>query len=256
VTEFADLIGRLDQLGDGPLYYKLTQALRSAILDRRLAPNRALPAERDIAESCKLSRITVRKAFDVLVKEGLVVRRQGAGTFVASPNLERVEKSFSAISSFSEDMKARGLVPTSEWLRRAEGLVTPKEAIALNLSPGTPVYRFHRIRLADGLPMALEYAAVPADCLPSLEFVGGSLYEALIAAGSRPVRALQRLRAVSFDKEQASLLAIAEGDPGLLIERSAFMANGKAVEFTRSWYRGDTYDFVAELGVASADVIT
>jgi len=119
--------------------------------------------------------------------------------------------------------------------------------MVLGLSPGQPVYRFHRIRFADDEPMALEYSTVPGFSLPSADAVGTSLYEALNAAGRRPVRALQRLRAVLFTPEQAALLTVRPGAPGLLIERRGFLRDGRAVEFTQSYYRGDAYDFVAEL---------
>jgi len=133
------------------------------------------------------------------------------------------------------------------WLRRSEGTVTPEESLALRLSPGTPVYRFHRLRYADEAPMALEYATIVSSALPSLESVDSSLYEALQAAGSRPNRALQRLRALLLNAEQAKLLHAREGDAGLLVERVGFLPDGRAIEFCQSYYRGDTYDFVAEL---------
>jgi GntR family transcriptional regulator len=213
-----------------------------------LGPDEALPPERDLAEEFSVSRITVRKALDGLVNEGLLTRRHGAGTFVAS----RVEKNFSKLSSFTEDMISRGRTPRSEWLKRAEGSVTPEESLVLGLSPGTPVYRFHRIRFADEAPMALEYSTVPAFSLPSADAVGSSLYEALDAAGCRPARALQRLRAVLFTAEQAELLNVRTGDAGLLIERRGFLKDGRAVEFTQSYYRGDAYDFVAELNTQAS----
>lgn len=245
---FSQLIGSLDQHGRGPLYQKLQQALREAIQNRVLSPDEALPPERDLAEEFQVSRITIRKALDGLVAEGLLTRRQGAGTFVAA----RVEKNFSKLSSFTEDMISRGRTPRSEWLKKAEGAVTPEESMVLGSSPGTPVYRFHRIRYADDLPMALEYSTVPAFSLPSVEAVGASLYEALAAAGHRPARALQRLRAVLFTAEQAGLLGVKPGDPGLLIERRGFLKDGRAVEFTQSYYRGDAYDFVAELNTLAS----
>jgi GntR family transcriptional regulator len=95
--------------------------------------------------------------------------------------------------------------------------------------------------------MALEYATVPAFALASPEAVESSLYEALEQTGYRPTRALQRLRAVLFTPEEAELLSVRPGDPGLLIERRGFLPDGRIVEVTRSWYRGDAYDFVAEL---------
>jgi len=237
----------LDESNSLPLYQQLQRALRQAIESRVLGPDDALPPERDLANEFKVSRITVRKAIDGLVSEGLLVRRQGSGTFVSA----RVEKNFSKLTSFSEDMRARGRTPHSTWLKRSIGSVTPEEALALRSSPGTPVYRFHRIRFADDSPMCVEYATVLASCLPSLDAVDSSLYEALERSGNRPARALQRLRAVLFTNEQAELLHVRERDAGLLVERLGFLKDGRAVEFTQSYFRGDTYDFVAELSVSS-----
>lgn len=239
----AEQIGALGDAGRAPLYQRLQQALRGAIERQLLKAEDAIPAERELAEDFNVSRITVRKALEGLVAEGLLIRRQGAGTFVSG----RVEKQFSKLTSFSEDMLARGRTPSSSWLLKAQGAVTPDEALTLGLSPGTPVYRFHRIRFADGMPMALEQSTIAGSCLPSLAAVEASLYDALHAAGNRPVRALQRLRAVLFNEEQAKLLLMAAGDPGLFIERRGFLDDGRTVEMTHSWYRGDAYDFVAEL---------
>jgi GntR family transcriptional regulator len=239
----AEVIRPLDPGGTLPLYQQLQRALREAIENRVLGPDDALPAERQIASDLSVSRITVRKALDGLVEEGLLVRRQGSGNFVAS----RIEKNFAKLTSFSEDMRARGRTPRSVWLKRAEGQVTPEEALTLRLSPGAPVYRFHRLRYADEAPMCLEFATVAGECLPSLEAVGVSLYEALENAGNRPVRALQRLRALLLNAEHAKLLHAREGDAGLLVERIGFLRDGRAVEFCQSYFRGDTYDFIAEL---------
>ncbi len=236
-------LGKLDEESPLPLYQQLQRALRHAIESRQIGPDDALPPEREIADDLHVSRITVRKAIDGLVGEGLLVRRQGAGTYVCA----RVEKNFSKLTSFSEDMRARGRTPRSVWLRKSEGSVTPEEALTLRSSPGTPVFRFQRIRFADDAPMCVEYATVLASCLPSIEAVETSLYEALERAGNRPVRALQRLRAILFTAEQAKLLQIHERDAGLLVERVGFLKDGQAMEFTQSYFRGDIYDFVAEL---------
>lgn len=245
MTRLRHKLGRLDDASGVPLYQQLQRLLRGAIERNQLAPNDALPPERDLASELDVSRITVRKAIDGLVTEGLLVRRQGSGTFVKA----RVEKNFSQLSSFSEDMRARGLHPHSVWLKRSQGTVTPEEALTMQLSPGTPVYRLHRIRFADDAPMALEYATVLASCLPTVESVDSSLYEALERTGNRPVKALQRLRAVLLTAEQAKLLGANDQDAGLLAERVGYLADGRAIEFSQSYYRGDTYDFVAELSV-------
>jgi GntR family transcriptional regulator len=237
----------LDESSAQPLYQQLQRSLREAIENRVIAPDDALPPERDLADELNVSRITVRKAIDGLVEEGLLTRKQGSGTFVNT----RVEKNFAKLTSFSEDMRARGRKPRSVWLNKALGMVTPEEAMTLRSSPGTPVYRFNRIRIADDAPMSLEYATVLAASLPSLESVETSLYEALERNGNRPVRALQRLRAVLFTAEQAQLLKTQEKTAGLLVERIGFLKDGTAIEFSQSYYRGDTYDFVAELSASS-----
>jgi GntR family transcriptional regulator len=243
----SNYLQKLDESSSLPLYQQLQRALRQAIEHGVIAPDDALPPERDLAEMLGVSRITVRKAIDELAEEGLLIRKQGSGTFVTN----RVEKNFAKLTSFSEDMRARGRVPRSVWLTKAAGTVTPEESLTLRSSPGTPVFRFHRIRYADDAPMALEYATVLADCLPSVDAVESSLYEALEQTGNRPVRALQRLRAVLFTAEQAKLLKAQERDAGLLVARVGYLKDGRAVEFSQSYYRGDIYDFVAELSASS-----
>lgn len=243
MTSLAKTVGPLDENSNLPLYLQLQRALKTAIDNHILSPDDALPAERDLATDFKVSRITVRKALDGLVAEGLLMRRQGSGNFVSA----RVEKNFAMLTSFSEDMRARGRTPRSVWLKKSSGTVTPEEALALRLSPGTPVYRFHRLRYADDAPMAIEYATLAASALPSLDAVHESLYEALERNGQRPARALQRLRAVLLTSEQAKLLKSKEGAAGLLVERLGSLRDGRAIEFSQSYYRADVYDFVAEL---------
>ena len=237
----------LDESSAQPLYQQLQRALRGAIENGIIGPDDALPPERDLAEMLGVSRITVRKAIDELVDDGLLIRKQGSGTFVSN----RVEKNFAKLTSFSEDMRARGREPRSVWMNRAAGTVTPEESLTLRSSPGTPVFRFHRIRYADDAPMAIEYATVIASCLTSLDEVESSLYEALERTGNRPVRALQRLRAVLLTADQAKLLKSQEGEAGLLVARVGYLKDGRAVEYSQSFYRGDIYDFVAELSAST-----
>ena len=235
----------LDRTSRKPLYQQLRRTLREVIEQDVLAPDDSLPAERDIAVDFGVSRITVRKAIEGLVEEGLLDRRHGAGTFVAS----RIQKNMAALSSFSEDMATRGWKARSEWLSKAEDQVSPAEALELGLPPGMEIYRFDRIRYAADTPLAIEHAIVPASCLPSVDSVDASLYAALELTNHRPTKALQRLQAIAFNPDQAALLDINAGDPGLFIERRGFLEDGRVVEVTRSYYRGDAYDFVAELAL-------
>jgi len=247
---FIDLLDTSGSAVSGPRYLWLQKLIRDAIETQRLPAGSVLPSERELCDQFQLSRVTIRKAMEALVEDRLLERRRGAGTFVADRGAKdggRVEKSFSMLSSFTEDMLARGRRPSSEWVDRSEGSVTPEESLALGQSPGSRVFRFQRIRFADGETMALEYTTVPGWGLNSVDDVAASLYEALAANGNRPIRALQRVRAIGFEAEHAALLGVQERDPGLLIERRGFAADGRVIEVTHSYYRGDAYDLVAEL---------
>ena len=198
-----------------------------------------------MASELGVSRVTVRKAMAGLVEEGLLVQRQGAGTFVS----HRMEQPLSRLTGFTEDIQARGLRPGVKWLDRSVGTATPEEALALDLSPGAKVSRLYRIRTADDKPMCLEHTTVPRRALPHPETVETSLYVVLGRADLRPVRALQRLRAALFEVEQAHLLGVQPGSACLYIERRSYLKGGRPIEFVRSHYRGDAYDFVAELQI-------
>jgi GntR family transcriptional regulator len=234
---------RLGQHASTHAYARLRQSIQQAIETGALESGQNLPSERELASDLSLSRVTVRKAIAGLVEDGMLVQRQGAGTYVA----ERIVKSFSKLTGFTDDLRARGLKPRVEFLDRSIGVVTPEEALALSLSPGARVVRLRRLRFAADKPLALENTVVPQTILKDPKSVKLSLYEFLERAGCRPTRALQRLRAVALDAAQARLLALPTGSPALSIERRAFLEDGRAVEFTQSLYRGDAYDFVAEL---------
>ena len=230
----------------GPRYVQLRQRLESGIEAGVLPPNSSLPPEREIAEITELSRVTVRKAIQELVREGLIEQRQGSGSFVREP-MNRMEQSLSHLTSFSEDMAHRGMETTSRWLERGVFLATPAELRGLDLAEGAEVSRIYRLREAGGRPMALERASLPLDILPNPLEVTTSLYEVLGQRGLRPVRAIQKISAINLEAREAELLSVAEGAAGLSIERTSYLASGRVAELTRSLYRGDAYDFVAEL---------
>jgi GntR family transcriptional regulator len=119
--------------------------------------------------------------------------------------------------------------------------------LTLGLSATDRVARVERLRLANGTPLAIERASLAEATLPDPSTVENSLYACLKKNGNRPVRAIQRLSAALLEKEDAELLGVPPGSATLNIERIAYLASGKVIEFTRSRYRGDAYDFVAEL---------
>ncbi|GGK48738.1 GntR family transcriptional regulator [Salinarimonas ramus] len=226
-----------------PRYLQLASAIRLAIQRGVFRPEEALASERDLAAWTGFARITVRHAIEVLLREGILTRRQGSGTYVT----RRIEQPLSVLASFTEDMSTRGRTAGSRWLSKEIARVGPSEALALGLSPGEPVLRLSRVRTAEDEPLAIEIATVPTWALDAPERVGASLYAALAQAGYRPARGVQRLQASLATAQEGKLLDVAPGSAVLRIERRAFLADGRPVEFTVSAYRGDRYDFVATL---------
>ena len=235
-----------NSLQGGPIYLRFARRLESAIKSGLIQPGEALPSERDIASMADISRVTVRKAVQDLVQSGLLVQRHGSGTFV-TPKVDRVEQSLSQLTSFTEDMARRGKNVRSLFLERGVFPPSPEETMVLGLSAGERVSRVNRLRMADDTPLAIERASMSTNSLPDPNLVDVSLYAALEANGCRPVRAIQRISAVSLDENDAGILEVAAGSASLKIERISYLPSGRVVEFTRSVYRGDAYDFVAEL---------
>lgn len=228
-----------------PLYMQLARGLRKALDTEQPDEEQALPSERELATALSVSRVTVRKAIQKLAAEGLLVQRQGAGTFIA----RRMVQPLKHLTSFSEDMQSRQLVSGMLWLERSMSNASEIESQALKLEENAPVARLYRLRTANEQALALELAVLPRSLLPEPQLLNGSLYEYLDQQDNRPVRATQRLRAVSCDAEQATFLRVEPGSPVLYIERHSFKADGSPVEFTRSYYRGDSYDFVSEMAI-------
>jgi GntR family transcriptional regulator len=230
----------------GPIYVQLRKRIEAGIATGILPPDTALPPEREIATLTELSRVTVRKAIAELAEQGVVIQKQGSGSRIAAAR-QRVEQSLTGLTSFTEDMARRGMTTEVHWLERGLFLPSADEVQALGLGAGDQVARLARLRLADGRPMAIERAALPPDVLPNPLTVTTSLYAVLDASGHRPVRAVQKISAVNLGEADAALLGVPMQAAGLRIERVSYLAQGRVAEFTRSVYRGDAYDFVAEL---------
>lgn len=225
-----------------PLYLRLEQAIRRLIEQGELRPSQTLPSERALVRATGMSRVTVRTAMERLIGDALISTRPGAGSQV-SPLLEQP---LSVLLGFTEDMKRRGAATESRLISQEVGLPTTDEMLKLGLAASEPVFRLSRIRLANGEAMAIEHAVVPQSAIGT-ETVEGSLYDRLRHTGNMPVRALQRLRSSIAEDWEARHLCIPAGSPILRIERHAFLASGRSIEVTRSAYRGDRYDFIAEL---------
>ncbi len=253
--------GLAAQTTGGPLYKQVSVVLTNLIEDGSLAAGSSLPPERELAQALGLARVTIRSAYQALLENRLVERRHGSGTYICE-RPKKISQPLWQLTSFSQDMIARGKVPGVRILSGGIGQPSPEEAFQLGISMQDLVVRVERLRLADDMPMAIERAVVPQRLLgtATLSAAGQetelaqavlsgalSLYAALEQHGYKPVRALQRLTAVVLDPVNARLLGVADKAAALQMERVSRTQTDRIVEYTRSLYRGDAYDFIAEL---------
>ncbi|GGY06138.1 transcriptional regulator [Pseudoduganella dura] len=231
-----------DAASDTPLYMQLANRLSDGIAGGDWRANEALPSERVLSDALKISRVTARKAIDLLCDRGMLTRRRGSGTYITP----KLEQPLSRLTSFSEELRQRGFTAGSRWLQREIGIAAPLELLSLGLSPNVPVARLKRLRTADDVVMAIETSTIPATYIPDPQRVTDSLYGYLEAHGTVPMRALQHIRAINASAEQARLANIAPGTAMLHITRVSYLESGAAVELTHSWCRSDYYEFVAE----------
>jgi GntR family transcriptional regulator len=230
------------------LYKQLSRSLNSAIQEGLLKPGDTLMPERDLATNLKISRITVRKAIDQLVDIGMLIKTQGAGTVVAE-NVDLVlHKNLSSLNSFTADMKKRGLESHSRIILREEGKASAKEALILNLNEGDFVHRLNRVRYLVNEPLLYEIAVIPASIISITSAIDNSLYELLKSKKKNPITAKQNIHAIIADDDLADKLEVSPGSAILFVERRGKDEKGLMVEYTQSYYRGDRYDYVVELG--------
>lgn len=215
-------------------------------LIERLGVGTAIPSERQLSSDLGVSRLTVRAALDDLAREGYLVRRRGSGTYIQQPKISQEL----TITSFSEDMRHRGMVPGSKTLSMTTILAGARLGRSLQVSPSERVLVIKRLRLADGETMAIETLHLPEALVPGLAArdLTGSLYELLqerygimIASGT------QAIEPTVTNEEESAALGVPLHSPAFLFERTSLDDRNRTVEFVRSVYRGDRYRIVTEL---------
>lgn len=221
------------------------QQLRQRILGEvvvDMSPNDMLPTERQLAERFGVSRMTVRQALNGLRDDNVLRSVRGVGTFVAQPRLSKAP----ALTSFSEDLAARGYTPSTTLVAAEELAAQTHVAVDLGVPPGAQTYRIERLRLADGIPLCHEEVHLHAPRFPGLleEDLTLSLYGLLESKyGVRLQRAKQQVRAVNLGEVSAGLLDVEPSSAGLHVERISTDENGRIVERGQALCRGDLYDF-------------
>ncbi|TCO58060.1 GntR family transcriptional regulator [Actinocrispum wychmicini] len=228
-----------------PKYWGLKRHLLDLL--SALPAGSPIPTERSLAAEFDVSRTTVRQALAELTVEGRLLRVQGKGTFAAEPKVaQRLH-----LSSYTEDMRAQGREPSSRLLEVSELPVEAELARLLGIRAGAKILRLHRLRFADGEPMALETTHLPLGRFRGLRRYitsGGSLYQVLRERfGVELGHAEETIETGLAGPQEAELLGADVGMPMLLLSRHSFGTDGRPVEWVRSVYRGDRYKFVATL---------
>jgi GntR family transcriptional regulator len=242
------MVDRLNRESKMPLYHQLYEILREKIARGEWRPGAKIPPESELIAQYQVSRITVRQVLDLLVKERLIYRQRGRGSFVAHP---AIEQALVRIVSFTDDMRQRGFTPGTVVL--ASALIPAPQEIAaqLEIEPGEELAYLKRLRLADGKPMSIEESHLAHRFCPGVlqgDYGATPLREALERNyGIRWSRATQAIRAVQASRETAQKLAVPFKSALLYIERVSYSQQNVPVEFLRVYYRGDQYALHSEL---------
>ena len=222
---------------------------RSRVLDliEQLGVGEAIPSERQLSSDLGVSRLTVRAALDDLVREGLLVRRHGSGTFVSEPKISQEL----TMTSFTEDMQRRGMVAASRTLELRIASAGAHLGRLLHVSPSEPVVIITRLRLADRETMAIETLHVRESLVPGLsaaDLERRSFYEILLDRyGIDIVGGVQTIEPTVTNETESEALGVPLHSPAFLFERTTRSSTGEIVEYVRSIYRGDRYKLVTEL---------
>jgi GntR family transcriptional regulator len=228
--------------------------MREQVLDliENLGVGEAIPSERQLSTNFGVSRLTVRAALDDLVREGHLIRRRGAGTFVSEPKIAQEL----TLTSFTADMQQHGLHPASRTIEFNVVTAGARLGRLLHVSPSERIVVAKRLRIADGEAMAIEDLHVRQALVPGLagrELENGSFYDLLQSRyGITIVGGAQTVEPTVTNEEESELLGVPLHSPAFLFERVTRSSQGDLVEYVRSIYRGDRYRLVSELGAAGA----
>jgi len=233
-----------------PRYYQLVEILRENIANGTYKAHQPIPSERQLETIYSVSRTTIRQAIDLLVRQGFLYREHGRGTFV-SP--QKLQKGISELTSFSEDMKLRGLEPGQKILE--VGYIEPPENVRQHLELPEDcqrVLRIERLRLGDDVPMGIQtsFYNLPEGQTITREDLeeNGSIYRILQEKFHLiPTEADETLEVTLATPHEANLLQIEPGSPLLLSERTTYSQFRRVIEFVKILYRGDRYRYYAKL---------
>ncbi len=216
------------------IYVQLQDIVESQIMNKTLIPGDKLPSENEFCSAYLISRTTIRQTFHELEKMGLIIRKQGRGTFVCE---SKVSRSLGNLYSFSEEIKKLGMVPSSKVLSYR---LVSKDSCPSNLQEfdSERLIEVVRLRLANDVPMLVEHTFLSVNLCPDLSWERlekDALYSILsIHYGLQPYKAVETYEAVIMAKKESQQLGCAVGEPAFLIKRSTWDRENRLIECTRS----------------------
>lgn len=247
----------LQREAPNPLYMQVKEALLDELLSGRYRPHDRLPSERELSQQFDVSRMTVRQALLDLARDGVIYARVGKGTFVAAP---KFDQQLRTLTSFSQEVRSRGGQSASRVLEAREMAASAEVAAALQVAVGSPVWMLSRLRMADGVPMAIETTNLPLALCPGLlqhDFSVESLYQVLRSDYDiQPAQADQVIEAALAAPREAELLELTLPAAVLRMQRLTRDSLGQPIEYVHSTYRGDRYKFRSLLTVAAPSLMT
>jgi GntR family transcriptional regulator len=245
VTDIPKYLFSVDHQSKRPLYDQIGRNLRELIVSDKFKIGEAVPSEWELAELYGVSRLTVRKALDELVRQQLLSKRRGVGTFVTKPSITSIAPSE---LSFTNQMLAIGKKPSSKFINSGVEVASPEITRSLLVSQGDQVFYLTRVRLADNVPILYETTYLSLERFPDLVradgWTDGSLYKYLLEAYSVRVTSIeQTLKPVLLSKEQASHLYTKPGTPSIQSICIAHTSDGALVEYAISVSNGEVSEF-------------
>jgi GntR family transcriptional regulator len=232
-----------------PYYIQVEESLKQAIEAEEWKPGDQIPGEPNLCNIYGVSRTVIRQALGELEHEALIYKLRGKGTFVAEPKI--VENLVQKLTGFYEDMSDRGYPPVSQVLKQHVKVAEKKEAVFLQIRPGTQVIEIERLRFVEDLPLVLVTTYIPYEMcmdLVNVDLTRQSLYSALERQfGLTIARGRRTIESVAANVYEAELLQVEVGAPLMLLDSVSFLADGKPIEYYHALHRGDRSRFEVEL---------
>lgn len=228
-----------------PAYIQIHNQIKEEIDQGVWKIGQRLPSERDFSLRFEVSRMTLRQAITLLVEEGVLERRLGSGTYVAS---NRIQEKMRGTTSFTEIIKSQGKAPSSQLISYVEDRPNKKEQANLTLRPSEIVIRMERIRFADDVPVVYEVAVVPKKFIGNLpqEAVAQHFFQTLTDNGLKIGKSQQTIYARLALGKVTEYLNLEEGSAILGLTQVSYLEDGRAFEYVKSQYAGERFEFYLE----------